>query len=108
MPPRSWQHRKVYDTLRWRRVRELQLSRQPLCEACLAAGFTVAASVVDHKIPLSECGIEKAFDLDNLRSLCKPCHDVRTGSDKRRISEAVRVEERKWRDLIDEPTTPIE
>ena len=103
---RSWQLRLVYDTRHWRQLREIRLSLDPLCVDCLANGFTVAASVVDHIVPLVECGMERAFDLSNTRSLCKPCHDARTGAwhaRRRYRRKRWRREERKWRELLDQP-----
>lgn len=59
----------------WRRTRALKLAEQPLCEDCHEKGMTTAATEVDHVVALSAGG---AHDLDNLRSLCKPCHSRKT------------------------------
>ena len=32
------EHRRLYHTQRWRRLRRLVLAKQPLCQACLIAG----------------------------------------------------------------------
>lgn len=56
----------------WRKKRLAVLRQQPLCALCLAAGKTVAAAVVDHKVPLSDGGTN---DSSNLQPLCKRCHD---------------------------------
>jgi 5-methylcytosine-specific restriction endonuclease McrA len=58
---------RPYDLRRWRRIRKLQLAREPLCRMC---GRT--ATDVDHIRPLADGG---AFDDPaNLRSLCHECH----------------------------------
>lgn len=59
----------------WRRVREVKLSLNPLCEDCDANGLTVGATEVDHVTALSAGG---THDLANLRSLCKSCHSRKT------------------------------
>lgn len=41
---------------------------------CKQVGLITPAAVVDHIEPVSEAP-ERAFDPDNLQSLCKRCHD---------------------------------
>ena len=54
-------------------LRRLKLSIDPCCERCLAEGKIVQATVAHHKI---ERRVQPALalDLDNLESLCAPCH----------------------------------
>lgn len=59
----------------WQRIRQQQLNRQPLCEACNARGRIRAAQEVDHIVPLSDGGTN---DAENLQSLCKSCHSKKT------------------------------
>ena len=66
--PFSYSHR------RWRRLRAMKLSTDPLCEMCSARGRTTLATVVDHKKPISDGG--EPWDWDNLQSLCKTDHDA--------------------------------
>jgi len=42
-----------------------------LCEHCMRRGYTVAATVVDHVVPLALGGSD---DDDNTRNLCDACH----------------------------------
>lgn len=59
---------------RWQKAREGHLRSHPLCVDHLSRGMTVAATVVDHKVP--HRGDSALFwDRDNWQSLCKPCHD---------------------------------
>lgn len=67
-------HRHLYNGAAWKRLRALQLGREPLCRMCRELGQYVEATVVDHVI--AHRGNEQLFfDGDNLQSLCKPCHD---------------------------------
>jgi hypothetical protein len=67
-PWRAW-----YNTAIWRRIRDDQLRRQPLCERCLAKGLTVAATVCNHKTP--HRGDWEAFIAGPFESACAPCHN---------------------------------
>lgn len=76
--PGSWRSgmtssQRGYD-YKWQKAREQYLRDNPLCVYCDRNGLTVAANVVDHKIP--HRGDQQLFwDQDNWQSLCKPCHD---------------------------------
>ena len=70
----------------WQRLRRLKLQADPLCAFHLERGETVAAEVVDHRQPISEAP-ELRLAWENLRSLCKECHDAHT---LRQVSAAVR------------------
>lgn len=64
---------------RWQRARERYLRAFPLCRQCDADGNgPTAATVVDHIEP--HRGDTRLFWLTaNWQSLCKPCHDAKTG-----------------------------
>jgi len=65
-------------TSKWSAARTAYLARHPLCAEHERHGRTVAACVVDHIIP--HRGDQKLFwDKANWQSLCKPCHDKKTG-----------------------------
>lgn len=69
--------RKWYSTSRWQRLRERQLSQNPLCVTCLSVGVTEPATDVDHIRP--HRGDPLLFwDAKNLQSLCKACHSEKT------------------------------
>ena len=64
----------------WQALRIRKLQTDPLCAFHQERGETVLAEVVDHIKPISEApGLR--LDWDNLRSLCKNCHDRRTLSE---------------------------
>ena len=65
----------------WQRVRLQVLRGEPLCRFCAAAGLVVAASEVDHVVPIAQAP-QRRLDRSNLRPLCKPCHSARTASDQ--------------------------
>jgi 5-methylcytosine-specific restriction enzyme A len=59
---------------RWLRARAVYLAEHPLCVMCTAAGRTVPANVVDHRIP--HRGDDDLFwDESNWQPLCAPCHN---------------------------------
>jgi 5-methylcytosine-specific restriction protein A len=64
---------RFYQRKAWKSVRALQLQLEPLCRQCRKQGKLTAASIVDHVLPITEGGAE--LDLNNLQSLCKPCHE---------------------------------
>ena len=63
-----------YSTAQWQRVRRMVLHSQPLCAACAELGYSTPSDVVDHIQPVRDRP-DLAFTLDNLRGLCKLCHD---------------------------------
>ncbi|MAZ17899.1 MAG: HNH endonuclease [Ahrensia sp.] len=65
--------RPLYKTAQWQRIRERQLSEQPLCERCLAMEIVEPATVVHHKVPHK--GDRDIFFRGPFESLCKPHHD---------------------------------
>jgi 5-methylcytosine-specific restriction protein A len=68
----------IYQTSRWRCLRQMKLMYSPLCEECLKDGKATQAIDVHHKDSfLNYAGFQresKAFDYSNLMSLCKQCH----------------------------------
>jgi 5-methylcytosine-specific restriction protein A len=63
---------------KWRKLRKIFLQKYPLCNKCKQNGKYVEATVVDHIEP--HRGDEKLmWDESNWQSLCKPCHDKKTG-----------------------------
>ena len=67
---RSPDHNKVYGR-RWRKIRDLYISKNPLCEDCLQHGLYIPADEVHHIRPIDSGGNHAE---DNLRSLCQSCH----------------------------------
>lgn len=68
----------------WRKVRDVKLNRNPLCERCLLEGREVPADLVHHKKSV-ESAPELRLTLGNLESLCTGCHEEEHGSDRWRV-----------------------
>lgn len=71
----------IYNTSRWRRLREAKLRDNPLCEICEARGITKMADDVHHvqsfmSTDNPEARRALAFDYDNLMSVCDECHSA--------------------------------
>jgi len=70
---------KIYDTLKWRKLRLSKLIDSPLCEMCLAKDIITVGVDIHHIISfLSTDDLNKrsdlAFDYNNLQTVCKNCH----------------------------------
>lgn len=72
----------LYRTARWKRKRDLQLKRCPLCVYCQQQGRTTLATVVDHVIP--HRGDRHLFWQGELQSLCVEHHSSSKQSEERR------------------------
>ena len=73
-----------YNSRQWRSLRVAQLSKHPLCLACLSEGRIVEAGHIDHVFPWSHYGSE-AFQRNIFQSLCQPCHSIKTGLEQKGI-----------------------
>jgi 5-methylcytosine-specific restriction enzyme A len=71
-----------YSTQRWQRLRLHKLRQQPLCEACLQVGEIEPATVVDHRVPITQGG-DSFPALDRLASLCESHHNAKTAAEQR-------------------------
>ncbi|MFK4002956.1 HNH endonuclease [Qipengyuania sp. NPDC077563] len=64
---------------KWGRARKAALARdQYLCQPCRASGRITPATEVDHILPKAKGGTDH---LDNLQSICTPCHINKTTRD---------------------------
>ena len=77
---KGWEQNPFYSKQRWRRLRLIKLNKNPLCEKCSTIRRPIPATEVDHIIPV-RIDINKGFDMDNLQSLCKICHSIKSGKD---------------------------
>lgn len=65
--------KRFYNSKAWRRLAAIQIKREPLCAECLKVGRITPAQIADHIYPIREGG--QKYDLDNLQSLCRACHN---------------------------------
>ena len=64
---------------RWRKLRDLKLRTNPICEIC----NTALSMEVDHIEPLAKAP-EREFEWENLQSVCHDCHVAKTAADQGR------------------------
>jgi 5-methylcytosine-specific restriction protein A len=60
------------------------LNRDPLCTRCLQSGRVTPSTTVDHIVPKSLGGEDTE---DNLRGLCRRCHEVKTSREGRQAQQ---------------------
>ncbi len=69
---------KVYQSAKWKQLRQAKLMADPLCEVCLVNGIIKPAIDVHHIDSfMNYTGskrLQLAYDYGNLQSLCKECH----------------------------------
>lgn len=70
-----------YQSPHWKTMRRNQLSREPLCAACLCHGIVTQANHVDHVFPWQKINT-KAFYTNLFQSLCVNCHSYKTGKEQ--------------------------
>lgn len=81
--PATVERRKLYSSPAWKRLRDVKLSSNPLCEYCMARGRTTTpAREVDHWRPVATHP-DLALEYDNLRSTCSACHSSKTAAERR-------------------------
>jgi hypothetical protein len=92
MPTRPGQWDRLYDTARWKRIRQFQLRTHPWCAYCERRGVPEPAIIADHITPWtvtaaqlggSEAAIKTAFYTSPLQSLCVNCHNKIKRSEER-------------------------
>lgn len=71
-----------YHTKAWKTIRATQLSKQPLCQACLTRGCVQTAQHVDHLFPWRTVG-SHAFRHNIMQSLCTECHSHKTALERK-------------------------
>lgn len=67
---------KLYSTAYWKKQRVAQLSKAPLCAACLLEGRVVPATAIDHIFPHRQDAHK--FKNNLFQSLCVPHHTLKT------------------------------
>lgn len=70
---------KVYNSTRWRKLRESHLRAHPLCEMCEREGRVTPGEDVHHIQTFTQARDDRerdrlAYDPANVMTLCKSCH----------------------------------
>ena len=83
IPRTAAEVRKIRNCREWRdRARPQQLFDFPYCQICDEKnGAQIPAVQVDHIVPLEVGGAP--FDPENLQSLCKRCHVLKSAEEAR-------------------------
>lgn len=80
--------RGFYNSKQWRRTRNAYYKyRNKLCEECLSKGLFRKGEIVHHKIELTPENINNplvALDWNNLKLVCRECHEREHGAKQRR------------------------
>ena len=70
---------KGYQSVAWKKLREVYMHQHPLCEECLKKGKVTPAEDVHHiRSPFTGGDINYSLLLDdkNLEAVCKKCHQL--------------------------------
>lgn len=75
------ERRKIYMSTRWRKLRDLKIKNDPLCEMCLEDGVVTPAEDVHHIVSFMSVTDKHsraylAYNYNNLKSLCKKHHQL--------------------------------
>lgn len=71
---------KIYNSPIWKKLRALKLVNNPICEECLENGIVTPTDEIHHIISFMSgstysAKLKLAYDYNNLKALCKECHD---------------------------------
>lgn len=75
------QRRQIYNSAKWRKLRDWKFANSPLCELCLKEGKTTPSEDVHHIISFMSTDnslrrLQLAYDYNNLLSVCKVHHQL--------------------------------
>lgn len=74
---------KLYNSSYWKTQRKIQLSKNPLCAACLLEGKVVQAEHIDHIFPHRQD--KNKFRSNLFQSLCAPHHTLKTQEENKGV-----------------------
>ena len=88
---RNKQHKitdPFYNTMAWRKLRDVKINDTPLCESCSKRALTVLATEVDHIVSI-KLDYTLRLTYDNLQSLCRQCHAKKTFAVDKRVENGL-------------------
>ena len=77
---RHKERQALYQSKRWKDLREYMVMTHPLCEDCLEEGRITPTEDIHHVLSPFQRGIseeekaKRAYDENNLVALCRECH----------------------------------
>lgn len=79
MSRRTSKYRKLINSQRWVKLRAKKVAASPLCEDCLERDISTPVEEVHHIQPIESAPDFEtmkilAYDIKNLKSLCRECH----------------------------------
>lgn len=82
-PKKQYDHhfhngKNIYSSARWTKLSKQFRKHNPLCAHCLLLGVYTPTYHVDHIVEIEDGG--EIWDIDNMQSLCLPCHNTKTGN----------------------------
>ncbi len=83
MTEKGKQNSRLYNKTAWSQIRSRELSKQPLCAACLLEGKVSVAEHVDHVFPHRR--EESKFHRNLFQSLCASHHTLKTQQESKGI-----------------------
>lgn len=72
----------------WKKLARQFRREHPLCQHCEARGVVRPASLVDHRIPIRGPDDPRRLEWNNLQSLCRGCHAVKTAAETGAVRDA--------------------
>ena len=85
-------HRRMYDSVRWRKCRRMWLAAHPVCAMCARQGRTTAATTIDHIKP-HDGDYDLFWDTGNWQSLCASCHSgIKRAQERHGFSQAAGID----------------
>lgn len=76
---------RKYKSKKWQKLRKEKLLISPFCERCLKQGICNSSYIIHHKEYVTDQNYEDNnvfFNIENLESLCKRCHNKEHFKDK--------------------------
>lgn len=68
-----------YSSAAWIKLRNYKRKLNPICEHCIKLNIIEPYHTIDHIKPIIDGG--EPLNLDNLQTLCKQCHAIKTGKE---------------------------
>ena len=72
---------KIRTGRKWRRLSAQIKRERPLCQRCEEEGRLTPSAEVHHVVKI-RTNPNLAYDPDNLRALCRPCHEIEEHNSK--------------------------